>query len=113
MADGGAICLSGHLMTILAAREHSVPVVGVTGVYKLTPLFSHNQTHVLDILAAPCTALPYSAPVDGDRMEVAVPMFDYISPDNIELFVTNNGSHLPSYVYRLLSEFFHPDDYDI
>jgi translation initiation factor eIF-2B subunit beta len=113
MADGGAICLSGHLMTILAAREHAVPVVGVTGVYKLTPLFAHNQTHVLNVMNSPCTTLAYSSPVNSDNVEVSVPIFDYISPDNIELFVTNNGSHQPSYVYRLLSEFFHQDDYEI
>mmetsp|Transcript_24950 Transcript_24950/g.42203 ORF Transcript_24950/g.42203 Transcript_24950/m.42203 type:complete len:427 (+) Transcript_24950:102-1382(+) len=113
MADGGAICLSGHLMTILAAREHAVPVVGVTGVYKLTPLFSHNQTHVLDVMNSPCTTLAYNSPVNSDNVEISVPIFDYISPVNIELFVTNNGSHQPSYVYRLLSEFFHQDDYDI
>ena len=47
------------------------------------------------------------------HVQVSVPVFDHIAPDNIELFVTNSGSHQPSYVYRLLTEFFHPDDYDI
>jgi hypothetical protein len=32
MADGGAICSSGHLMCAIAAKEMAVPVVGVTGV---------------------------------------------------------------------------------
>ena len=72
MADGGAICLAGTLMTILAAREHAVPVVGVTGIYKLTPLFSHNQTHVLDIMSPPSASLDYNSPIQYDNVEVQI-----------------------------------------
>jgi translation initiation factor 2B subunit (eIF-2B alpha/beta/delta family) len=42
-ADGGALCSTGHLMVAVAAREFSVPVVGVAGTFTLTPLFAHNQ----------------------------------------------------------------------
>lgn len=39
------------------------------------------------------------------------PFFDYIAPENIALFVTNQGGHPPSYIYRLLSENYDPRDY--
>eukprot|EP00341_Mesodinium_pulex_P000881 CAMPEP_0116967590 /NCGR_PEP_ID=MMETSP0467-20121206/50664_1 /TAXON_ID=283647 /ORGANISM="Mesodinium pulex, Strain SPMC105" /LENGTH=114 /DNA_ID=CAMNT_0004657573 /DNA_START=60 /DNA_END=404 /DNA_ORIENTATION=+ len=111
MADGGSICQAGLLMTILAAKEHSVPVVGVTGMYKLCPLFSHSQSHVLDTSGSPSDVLPYGTEVDTDKVEVLAPSFDFIPPEFIDLYITNNGAHQPSYIYRLLSEFFHPQDY--
>jgi len=36
-------CITGHLMVAVAAKEFSVPVVGVAGAFMLTPLFAHNQ----------------------------------------------------------------------
>jgi translation initiation factor eIF-2B subunit beta len=112
MADGGVICCAGHLMTILAAKERSIPVVGVSGMHKLTPLYSHNQMNVLQTMSSPSDVLPYDSPIDTHQIEVLVPSYDYIPPDLIQLYITNNGSHQPSYIYRLLSEFFHPLDYN-
>ena len=40
---------TGHLMVAVAAKEFSVPVVGVAGAFMLTPLFAHNQV-LSDIL---------------------------------------------------------------
>ena len=40
-------------------------------------------------------------------------MFEYVPPDLVTLFISNLGGHGPSYVYRLLSEFYHPDDYEL
>lgn len=39
------------------------------------------------------------------------PAFDFVAPDLMDLYVTNDGSALPSYVYRQLSEYYHPKDY--
>ena len=39
------------------------------------------------------------------------PAFDYLPPDLVDLYVTNDGSQLPSYVFRQLSEYYHPKDY--
>eukprot|EP01039_Chlorochromonas_danica_P000570 gene570-614_t len=53
--------------------------------------------------------------VDSDvnfaNVEVSNPAFDHLPPDLISLYVTNDGSQLPSYVYRQLSEYYHPHDY--
>jgi translation initiation factor 2B subunit (eIF-2B alpha/beta/delta family) len=48
-------------MVAVAAREFSVPVVGVAGTFTLTPLFAHNQ--VTDALARTrLHAYPLSSP---------------------------------------------------
>ena len=42
LANGGLIAPSGGHMLALAAQEHSVPVVCITGLFKLCPLYPHN-----------------------------------------------------------------------
>lgn len=77
----------------------------------LTPLFSHNQDFVLNQLLSPNGVIPYDAPVDiQQKVEVTLPAYDFLPPDVLDLYVTNNGSHLPSYMYRQLSEYYHPKD---
>jgi translation initiation factor 2B subunit (eIF-2B alpha/beta/delta family) len=95
VADGGAVCSSGHLMVAVAAKEFSVPVVGVTGTYMLTPLFAHNQLAALGQLLSPAGVIGYDAldPEAFDNVEVVVPAFDTLPPDLLALYVTNNGSH--------------------
>lgn len=38
-------------------------------------------------------------------------MFDYVPPELITLFISNIGGNAPSYIYRLMSELYHPDDH--
>ena len=113
MADGGSICASGHMMVATAAKEYKVPVISITTAFMLTPLFSHNQQNVLNQLLSPVGVIPYDAPVDTDKVEVTLPAYDFVPPDMCNLYVTNNGSHLPSYMYRLLVEYYHPNDHEL
>ena len=75
MADGGAICSSGHLMVTTAAKEYSVPVVGLTSAFMLTPLFAHNQSSVLNQLVSPVGVIPYHTPVNFEQQ---VGVFTYL-----------------------------------
>jgi len=113
MADGGAICSSGHMMVARAAKDFSVPVVAVTGVITFTPMFAHNQSLALGELLSPASIIAYDADVNMENVEVFVPAYEALPPDLLDLYVTNNGSHQPSYIYRLLSEFYHPHDHDL
>lgn len=45
------------------------------------------------------------------RVDILNPFFDYIAPEYVSLYVTNLGGHPPSYVYRLLGENYHTEDY--
>ena len=38
-------------------------------------------------------------------------MFDYVAPELISLFVTDTGGYTPSYVYRLLAEYYSSQDW--
>jgi translation initiation factor eIF-2B subunit beta len=41
------------------------------------------------------------------------PGYDYIPPEFISLCITNFGGHNPSYIYRLLAEYYNQKDYDL
>jgi translation initiation factor eIF-2B subunit beta len=44
MADGGLITDSGVELVVLAAEYHTVPVIVVSAIYKLTPLYPFDNT---------------------------------------------------------------------
>ena len=41
------------------------------------------------------------------------PAFDYVPPELVSLLITNMGGNHPSYIYRLLTEYYHQEDYDL
>jgi len=117
LANGGVLSDCGTNMVATAAKHYSVPVICVTGLYKLCPLYPFSQDTFNDLLS-PGSVLDYSdmaasaytgvaASID---MDIVSPMYDYVSPEKVDLFVTDNGSHQPSYIYRLLAEYYSPLD---
>jgi translation initiation factor eIF-2B subunit beta len=46
------------------------------------------------------------------EVELVNPVHDYIPPQLIDLHVTNIGGFQPSYIYRLLAEYYHSDDWE-
>jgi len=111
LADGGSMYTAGHLMVAVAAKEHNVPVVGLAAAFHLTPMFAHNQSETLGQLLSPSLIIQYNAAVCQENVEVVNPAFDFVPPNLMTLYVTNNGSHQPSYIHRLLAELYHPSDH--
>jgi translation initiation factor eIF-2B subunit beta len=113
MADGGLKALNGAHALALAAHHHSVPVVVCAALFKLSSQFhcAYDQD-TFNKIVGPHDVLPFAE--GGVLSDVAVqnPMFDYVPPELVTLFVFNTGGNAPSYVYRLLSELYHPDDHD-
>lgn len=79
---------------------------------------------MLLLLQSPAAIVDYSivsAEVD-ERAEVSSrsvythvpnPTLDYVPPELISLFITDTGGHTPSYVYRLLAEYYTREDYGL
>eukprot|EP00606_Chrysophyceae_sp_TOSAG23-5_P001212 GSChrysophyteH2.ASY1.ANO1.848.1 assembled CDS len=111
LADGGAMYSAGHAMVTVAAKEHNVPVVGLAAAFHLTPMFAHNQSETLGQLLSPSLTIAYNANVCQENVEVVNPAYDFVSPDLMSLYVTNNGSHQPSYIHRVLAELYHQSDH--
>eukprot|EP01088_Endostelium_zonatum_P017020 TRINITY_DN4838_c0_g1_i1.p1 TRINITY_DN4838_c0_g1~~TRINITY_DN4838_c0_g1_i1.p1 ORF type:complete len:373 (-),score=77.84 TRINITY_DN4838_c0_g1_i1:103-1221(-) len=108
MANGGLLSWAGTHGLALAAKHHEVPFVICTGLYKLCPVYPTYDQDRLNDLNSPCKLLRFDEAADVD---VQNPMYDYIQPELVSLFITNYGGHNPSYIYRLLQEYYHPADY--
>lgn len=114
LANGGLVAPSGCNIVALAAAQNSVPVVAVAGMFKLCPLYPHEGQDTLNDLISPSSVVDYSlmgGPILSE-VEFVNPVHDYITPQLIDLYVTNIGGFQPSYIYRLLAEYYHSDDWD-
>ena len=115
MANGGLRAISGSHTVAQAAKHYSVPVMVLLPLYKLSPLYlcSHEQDgfnkHVSPTQGVIACA---NAPL-LERIHAYNPVFDYVPPELVTLFISNTGGNAPSYVYRLLSELYHLDDYEL
>jgi len=114
LANGGLIAPSGSNMVALAAKQNSVPVVSIAGMFKLCPMYPHEGQDTLNDLISPSSVVDYSLMGDPvlSEVEFVNPVHDYIPPQLIDLFVTNIGGFQPSYIYRLLAEYYHNDDWE-
>lgn len=114
LANGGLVAGSGCNMVALAAKHYSVPTVCVTGMFKLCPMYPHDGQDTLNDLESPAAIISYAEmndPLYAD-VEFVNPVHDYIRPELISLYVTNVGSFQPSFIYRLLADFYHTDDWE-
>ena len=109
-ADGGLLAIGGTRLMATAAKHYSTPVVVITGMYKLSPIYPYDH-NVLNTFTDPSPLLPFSENVLSSKIDVINPMFDCVSPDLIDLFITNLGGNPPSYIYRLLDEHYDSCDY--
>jgi len=118
MANGGLRAVSGSHGAALAARHHSVPVLVLAPLHHLSPLYvcSSQDQGAFNRFASPQGVLPYfhhGEEAIHSKAHLYSPAFDYVPPDLVTLFISNQGGHSPSYVYRLLTELYHPDDYEL
>lgn len=44
-------------------------------------------------------------------LHLPCPAVDYIDPEYIDLLITDTGGYTPSYIYRLLQEYYSREDY--
>ncbi|XP_032684005.1 translation initiation factor eIF-2B subunit beta isoform X2 [Odontomachus brunneus] len=114
MANGGLRAISGSHTVAQAAKHYSVPVMVLLPLYKLSPLYLYHKQDSFNRHVSPFLGL-----IENNNAQLLTkiraynPMFDYVPPDLVTLFISNTGGNAPSYVYRLLSELYHPDDYEL
>lgn len=110
MANGGLISYNGVYNICLAAQTYSIPIVVVAGIFKLTPMYPFDHETFNEQLSPDKI---YNCEYEGNIENITFnsPAYDYIPPEFITIFVTNEGSQNPSYIYRLFNENFSQQDY--
>ncbi|XP_064626492.1 translation initiation factor eIF2B subunit beta-like isoform X2 [Lineus longissimus] len=114
MANGGLKAINGCDAIALAAKYHSVPLIVCAAMFKLSPqyLCSYDQD-AFNKFVSPQDVLKFSEGEIVSKAQIQNPVFDYVPPELVTLYISNIGGNAPSYVYRLLSELYHPDDHDL
>lgn len=88
LANGGLVAAAGAHMIAKAAKDHQTPVVVVSGVYKLSPVYPFDIEELIEYGDAG-SVVPYE---DGDfveKVDVENPLYDYVPADLVDLYITN------------------------
>lgn len=89
MADGGLRAVCGTHSVALAAKYYSVPVIVLSGLYKLSSQFLRAHEDKFNQFISPESVLRYSEGIITTRVQVYNPVFDYVPPELVTLFISN------------------------
>lgn len=88
IANGGLIAAAGARIIAKAARVHRTPVIVVSGVYKLSPEYPFEFESLIEY-GDPGKVVGYDDGTLVDNLEVDNPVYDYVPPDLVDLYLTN------------------------
>ncbi|RPB20254.1 translation initiation factor 2B, beta subunit [Terfezia boudieri ATCC MYA-4762] len=118
LANGGLLAVAGARTIAKAARDHSTPVVVVSGVYKLSPMYPYDWEALVEI-GDPGKVVSWEALGEigegvGEKVvSVLNPIFDYVPAELVDLYVTNLGGHAPSFLYRVVGDHYRHEDINL
>ena len=88
IANGGLVAAAGARIIAKAAKIHRTPVIVVSGVYKLSPEYPFEFESLIEY-GDPGHVIGYGDGELVDSLEVDNPLYDYVSPDLVDLYITN------------------------
>lgn len=88
LANGGLVAAAGAEAIAKAARLHCTPVVVLSGVYKLSPVYPFDFESLMEN-GDPSKVVSYDDADLVDKVEIENPLFDYVPVDLIDLYITN------------------------
>ncbi|KAF2840605.1 translation initiation factor eIF-2B subunit beta [Patellaria atrata CBS 101060] len=112
LANGGLVAASGAKTIAKAAKVHQTPVIVVSGVYKLSPVYPFDIDELIEY-GDPGNVVPYEEGEFVEKVEVVNPLYDYVPPDLVDLYITDTGGHAPSYLYRIVADHYRMEDVNL
>jgi translation initiation factor eIF-2B subunit beta len=88
LANGSLVAAAGAHMIAMAAKEHQTPVVVLSGVYKLSPVYPFDIDELIEHGDAG-GVVPYEDGDFVDKVDVENPLYDYVPADLVDLYITN------------------------
>lgn len=88
LANGGLIAATGALTIAQAAKVHQTPVVVVSGVYKLSPVYPFDMEELVEY-GDPGKVIDFQEGDLVENVDVNNPIYDYVSADLVDLYITN------------------------
>ena len=112
LANGSLIAPAGASTICLAAQAHHVPVVVLSGVYKLSPIYPFDTDELIEY-GDPGKVVPFEDGEFMDKVDVVNPVFDWVDAELVSLYVTNLGGCAPSFLYRIVADHYWAEDVDL
>ncbi|CAI6338077.1 unnamed protein product [Periconia digitata] len=109
LANGGLVAAGGAHLIAQAAKSHQTPVVVLSGVYKLSPVYPFDLDELIEY-GNVGAVVPYEDGEFVDKVDVEHPLYDYVPADLVDLYITNLGGHAPSFLYRIVADHYRPED---
>ena len=88
LANGGLVAVAGARTIANAAREHSTPVVVLSGVYKLSPVYPFDFEALIEHGDAG-KVVGYDDRDLVEKVQVVNPVYDYVPAELVNLYITN------------------------
>lgn len=88
LADGGLVAAAGAGVITKAARMHRKPVVVLSGIYKLSPVYPFDTDALIEY-GDPSQISAYGDGGVIGKMRLENPLFDFVSPYLVDLYITN------------------------
>ena len=112
LANGSLIAAAGASTIALAAQAHKVPVVVLSGVYKLSPVYPFDTQELIEY-GDPGKVVPFEDGEFMDKVDVVNPVYDWVGAELVDLYVTNLGGCAPSFLYRIVADHYSAEDVDL
>lgn len=109
LANGGCISSAGVSLVCECAHEYRTPVLAVTGLYKLSPLYPFDIESLIEV-GDSAKVVAFNDSNLMNEVEVMNPTYDYVSPEHIGIYATNIGGYSPSFTYRVVLDHYSPED---
>lgn len=109
LANGGCIASSGVSMACHAAKQFRKPVLIMAGSYKLSPMYPFDSESLIEV-GNSGRVIDYGDAELMDKLEVLNPLYDYITPELIDIVITADGGVSPNFIYRLVLDNYSPQD---
>lgn len=88
LANGGLVAAAGSRVVASAAKVHKTPVVVVSGIYKLSPVYPFDYEALIEYGDASAVA-DYMHSDVAEKVDVMNPLYDYVPPELVDLYITN------------------------
>jgi translation initiation factor eIF-2B subunit beta len=88
LANGGLVAGAGARTIAQAARAHQTPVVVLSGVYKLSPIYPFAVEELIEFGDSGKMA-NYEDAEFVDKIDVVNPLYDYVPPELVNLYISN------------------------
>ncbi|TID25472.1 hypothetical protein CANINC_002950 [Pichia inconspicua] len=110
--NGGCVTAAGVATVCECAKEHRTPVFTVAGLYKFSPCYPFDRNSLIEV-GNSGKVLPYEDSKLVGKCEVSNPLYDYVPPEHIDIYITNIGGFSPNFIYRIILDNYNTDDVDL